>query len=102
MSKASPKTPDSVRLASARERALHNLADMATAEDAVITADALKDPDNPPADQLPRRRGRPPLDRPKEAIKLRLDAEVVERFRGTGHGWQTRINEALRRAIGLE
>ena len=49
MSKSSPKTPDSARLASARERALRNLADMTAAEDAAITADALKDPDNPPA-----------------------------------------------------
>ena len=36
---------------------------------------------------------------PKQAIKLRLDAEVVEGFRATGPGWQTRINEALRRAL---
>jgi hypothetical protein len=49
MSKNSPKTPDKARLASARERALRNLADMTAAEDAAITADALKNPDNPPA-----------------------------------------------------
>jgi BrnA antitoxin of type II toxin-antitoxin system len=45
------------------------------------------------------RRGRPPLESPKQAIKLRLDAEVVEHFRETGPGWQTRINEALRHTI---
>ena len=39
------------------------------------------------------RRGRPPLAAPKQAIKLRLDAEVVEHFRATGPGWQTRIND---------
>ena len=47
------------------------------------------------------RRGRPPLESPKQAIKLRLDAEVVEHFRATGPGWQTRINEALRRALNV-
>jgi len=49
----------------------------------------------------PARRGRPPSDSTKEAIKLRLDADVVKHFRETGPGWQTRINETLRRAAGL-
>lgn len=44
------------------------------------------------------RRGRPPLDAPKQAVKLRLDPEVLAYFRGTGPGWQTRINDTLRRA----
>lgn len=44
------------------------------------------------------RRGRPPLDAPKQAVKLRLDPEVLAYFRSTGPGWQTRINETLRRA----
>ena len=47
------------------------------------------------------RRGRPPLESPKQAIKLRIDADVVEHFRKTGPGWQTRINEALRRALNV-
>jgi uncharacterized protein (DUF4415 family) len=34
----------------------------------------------------------------KQQVTLRLDREVVERFRATGEGWQRRINEALRRA----
>lgn len=42
--------------------------------------------------------GRPRLAQPKEAVKLRLDAEVLTYFRGTGPGWQTRINETLLRA----
>jgi uncharacterized protein (DUF4415 family) len=48
------------------------------------------------------RRGRPPSENPKQAIKLRIDADVVEYFRTTGPGWQTRINEALRRAAKLK
>ena len=35
----------------------------------------------------------------KTAVTLRLDNEVLERFRAAGPGWQTRINEALRRAV---
>jgi uncharacterized protein (DUF4415 family) len=46
------------------------------------------------------RRGRPPLKRPKEAVTLRIDADVLDHFRGRGPGWQTRINAALRKAAG--
>jgi uncharacterized protein (DUF4415 family) len=31
----------------------------------------------------------------KERVGLRLDAKVVEHFRSTGPGWQTRINDIL-------
>ncbi|MFZ5734489.1 MAG: BrnA antitoxin family protein [Pseudomonadota bacterium] len=48
--------------------------------------------------QFRRSRGRPALEHPKEAIKLRLDADIVAAFRATGPGWQTRINDTLRRA----
>jgi uncharacterized protein (DUF4415 family) len=34
----------------------------------------------------------------KQQITLRLDRDVIERFRATGPGWQSRINDALRRA----
>jgi uncharacterized protein (DUF4415 family) len=44
------------------------------------------------------RRGRPPSANPKQALKLRLDPDVVAHFRATGPGWQTRINDTLRRA----
>ena len=46
-------------------------------------------------------RGRPPSANPKHALKLRIDADVVEHFRSTGPGWQTRINATLRRAAKL-
>ena len=42
------------------------------------------------------RRGRPKSERPKQQVTIRLDADVLERLRETGPGWQTRINEALR------
>jgi uncharacterized protein (DUF4415 family) len=34
----------------------------------------------------------------KKQVTLRLDKDVVERFRATGPGWQVRINDALRKA----
>jgi len=42
------------------------------------------------------RRGRPRSLAPKEAINIRLSADVLERFRATGQGWQTRIDTALK------
>ena len=48
------------------------------------------------------RRGRPPLTNPKQAVKLRLDADVLAAYRKTGHGWQTRINADLRKARKLK
>lgn len=47
------------------------------------------------------RRGRPPKDAPKEPVNLRLDPDVLAYFRATGKGWQSRINEILRKAAGL-
>jgi uncharacterized protein (DUF4415 family) len=43
------------------------------------------------------RRGRPKSETPKKLVSLRLDAEIIDRFRATGAGWQSRINETLRR-----
>ena len=34
----------------------------------------------------------------KEQVALRIDKDVLARFRATGPGWQTRINEILRAA----
>jgi uncharacterized protein (DUF4415 family) len=34
----------------------------------------------------------------KQQVTLRLDRDVVERFKATGPGWQSRINNALRKA----
>lgn len=47
------------------------------------------------------RRGRPKIDHPKQPVSLRLDQDVVAWFKDTGNGWQTRINDELRRAAGL-
>lgn len=42
------------------------------------------------------RRGRGPQKAPrKRMVSLRLDVAVLERFRATGKGWQSRINTTL-------
>jgi uncharacterized protein (DUF4415 family) len=50
------------------------------------------------AAELLRPRGRPPKENPKAQVTLRLDAHVLNHFKATGPGWQTRINAALKRA----
>jgi len=42
------------------------------------------------------KRGRPKLANPKELVSIRYDADVLETFRASGDGWQTRMNDALR------
>ena len=72
-------------------------------EDAAIHAAAMSDPDAVPftdaeweqAKPLVRR-GRPLGSGTKTQVTLRLDVEVVEKFRATGDGWQTRINDVLK------
>ncbi len=51
--------------------------------------------------QAPLQRGRPKSEAPKVQTTLRLDPDVLERFKAEGKGWQGRINAALRRAVGL-
>lgn len=45
------------------------------------------------------RRGRPPAEVRKVSTTLRLSPEVVEHFRASGPGWQTRIDQALKRIV---
>ena len=48
------------------------------------------------------RMGRPALgDAAKQQVTLRLDREVIEAFRAGGAGWQSRMNEVLRKAVGV-
>lgn len=42
------------------------------------------------------RRGRPPVENPKQRVTLRLDEDVVSALRASGRGWQTRVNALLR------
>lgn len=47
----------------------------------------------------PPRRGRPVAEAPKVHTRLRIDPDVLDYFRASGKGWQTRINAALRRVM---
>jgi len=48
-----------------------------------------------------KRKGRPPEGAAsKVQVTLRLDPAVLAHFKARGPGWQTRINEALMKAIG--
>ena len=76
-----------------------------TAED---LADAVPFSSLPEAEQRMllslRRRGRPAGSTQavtKEAVKIRLDADVLAALRASGDGWQTRINSTLRASLVL-
>ncbi len=47
------------------------------------------------------KRGRPKAEQTKLPVTLRLDPDVVDRYKATGKGWQSRMNDDLRKAIGL-
>lgn len=53
---------------------------------------------SPPAAEKPKSSAIPPA---KEAVSLRIDRDVLERFQEDGPGWQDRINDALRKAAGI-
>lgn len=93
------------RRAEALAIARANLAAMTPEEDAAITAAAEADPDARPfTDEeyaRARRVGRPMSDSPKKLVSVRLDADVLERLRADGTGWQTRMNALLRTSLGL-
>jgi uncharacterized protein (DUF4415 family) len=38
----------------------------------------------------------------KERVGIRLDADIVEHFRSTGSGWQSRINDILKTHIAAQ
>ena len=48
------------------------------------------------AGEMLKSRGRPKATQTKTHFNIRLDNDVVEAFKATGRGWQTRINRALR------
>ena len=52
-------------------------------------------------ESIRRGRGRPAIANPRKQISLRLDGDVIEKFKSTGKGWQSRVNDALRKAAGL-
>jgi uncharacterized protein (DUF4415 family) len=95
------------------------LREISDEEEAAIQRGIAQDPDNPEwtaedfararpfremfpelAVSIDRSRGRPKSAHPKKQISIRLDEDVLAKFKATGKGWQARINEALRKAKG--
>ncbi|CCE94633.1 BrnA antitoxin family protein [Sinorhizobium fredii] len=55
------------------------------------------------AESIKRARGRPAVEHPRQQISIRLDPDVIEHYKkNCGKGWQSRMNEDLRKAAGLK
>lgn len=73
-------------------------------EDRAIRAAARSDPDAQPltpkqlSSMVPLRalRGRPKTGSKKQLVSIRYSPEVVEYFKSTGGGWQSRMDSVLR------
>ncbi len=46
-------------------------------------------------------RGRPKAEQTKTPVTIRLDPDIVDHYKATGKGWQSRMNDDLRKAAGL-
>jgi uncharacterized protein (DUF4415 family) len=76
-------------------------------EDKAITAAARSDPDAQPLTpkqlkaMVPSRalRGRPKSENKKLLVSVRYSPEVVEYFKSTGDGWQSRMDSVLRNYV---
>ena len=94
-----------------------NLVSPTDAEEADIQAQIAEDPDDFEKDSEWFRRARPATEvvphiveryqrtrgkqkaPTKEKVTVRLDADIVAHFREGGKGWQTRLNNTLRKAV---
>ena len=76
-------------------------------EDKAITAAAKADTDALPLtpkqlkSMVPMRalRGRPKSDKTKQLVSVRYSPEVLEYFKSTGEGWQSRMDSVLRNYV---
>jgi uncharacterized protein (DUF4415 family) len=76
-------------------------------EDKAITAAARSDPDAQPLTPLQLKsmvpiralRGRPKSEHKKLLVSVRYSQEVVEFFKSTGEGWQSRMDGVLRQYV---
>ena len=76
-------------------------------EDKAITAAAKADADAQPLtpkqlnEMIPVRalRGRPKSENTKKLVSVRYSSEVLEYFRSTGEGWQSRMDSVLRQYV---
>jgi len=75
--------------------------DLAKIDAHVIQPDEYEELPELTEEMLPRavvkKGGRPVSSNPRKLITLRLPADVIERWRATGPGWQTRMAERISR-----
>ena len=79
-------------------------------EDQRITAAAKADPDAQPLTSkqlkamVPMKslRGRPKSDNKKQLVSVRYSPEVIDYFKSTGEGWQSRMDGVLRRYVSRQ
>jgi uncharacterized protein (DUF4415 family) len=80
------------------------------AEDKAITAAAKRDPDAQPLTPaqlkamvpLKSLRGRPKSEKTKQLLSVRYSREVVEYFKSTGDGWQSRMDDVLLKYVARQ
>jgi uncharacterized protein (DUF4415 family) len=58
---------------------------------------AFKAATTKPLEEPPKR---PTIPNAKELVSLRIDRDILDHFQEDGPGWQDRINDALRKAVG--
>lgn len=72
-------------------------------EEVAINRGIAADPDTyelgPEEFKRLKRVGRPRLESPKVAVTIRYDKAVIDAFKADGPGWQTRMNDALKRVV---
>ena len=85
---------------------------MMAKKDSIIILEAdPADPEDFPVDQAGAdhalaerraRRGRPfgSTTSAKQLVSIRLDRDIIEKFKAGGPGWQSRMNDVLRKAAG--
>lgn len=77
------------------KRAMHT--DWVDSDDAPeLTDEFFERADEYVGDRLVRRGPGRPLGSHKTATTIRLDDDVLDAFKATGRGWQTRVNAALK------
>ncbi|MGU3399160.1 BrnA antitoxin family protein [Brucellaceae bacterium D45D] len=50
---------------------------------------------------IQRSRGRPSVPNPKQQVSLRLSPDVLSKLKASGKGWQSKVDDILRKAVGL-
>lgn len=76
-------------------------------ENKAIIAAAKSDPDARPLSPMQLKamvplkglRGRPKSENPKQLVSVRYSPEVLAYFRSTGEGWQSRMDNVLRKYV---